>query len=224
MIRAFFLSIRQLGDPAILRVLAASIVVTLTLFALLGVGLWFAVQGLSDDWLGFRSGVLSGLVAVTATVLGGWLLFVVVAIGVLQMFADRIVAAVEARHYPAALATARPIGPGRAALMGLRSAVRAVVANLLALPVYVILLFTGIGPAIAFFLVNAWVLGSDLGDMVAVRHRRGAAIRDWRKANRSTTFALGLVEAGLFVVPVVNILAPVIGAAMATHLYHEGSA
>ena len=221
MIRAFFLSIGQFGDPAILRVLAASIAITLAIFALLGVGMWFVVQGLSDAWLGFRSGALSGLVAVVAAVLCGWVLFVVVAIAVLQSFADRIVAAVEARHYPAALATARPMGPGHAALMGLRSAARALVANLIALPVYLVLLVTGIGPAIAFFVVNGWVLGRDLGDMVAARHLRGTAIRDWRKANRSHLFALGLVETGLFVVPVVNILAPVIGAAMATHLFHE---
>lgn len=220
MIRAFLLSIGQLGDPAILRVLAASIAITLAIFALLGIGVWFAVQGLSDDWLGFRSGLLSGLVAVAAAILGGWLLFVVVAIAVLQSFADRIVAAVEARHYPAALVTARPVGHARAMLMGLRSAARALVANLIALPVYVGLLVTGIGPAIAFFLVNGWVLGRDLGDMVAARHLGRAAIRDWRKANRSRLFALGLVETGLFVVPVANILAPVISAAMATHLFH----
>lgn len=224
MIRAFFLAIGQLGDPAILRVLAASIALTLALFALLGVGLWFAVQGLSDDWLGFHDGALSGLVAVVAAVLAGWLLFVVVAIGVLQMFADRIVAAVEARHYPAALATARPVGQGRAALMGLRSAGRALVANIVALPVYLVLLVTGIGPAIAFLLVNGWVLGRDLGDMVAARHLRRAGMRDWRRANRGRLFALGLVEAGLFVVPVANILAPVIGAAMATHLFHGDKA
>ena len=223
-IRAFFLSIGQLGDAAILRVLAASFAITLAVFGLLGVGLWFVVQGLSDDWMGFHDGALSGLVAIVAAVLAGWLLFVVVAIGVLQLFADRVIAAVEARHYPAALATARPVGQGRAALMGLRSAARALVANLLALPAYLLLLVTGVGPAIAFFLVNGWVLGRDLGAMVAARHLRGAAMRDWRKANRGRWFALGLVEAGLFVVPVVNLLAPVIGAAMATHLFHEGRA
>ena len=219
-IRAFFLSIGQLGDPAILRILAGSIAITIGLFALLGVGTWFAIQGLSDDWFGSHSGALSGFVALGAAILGGWLLFVVVAIAVVQLFADRIVAAVEARHYPAALATARPVGPGRAALMGLRSAGRALLANLLALPVYILLLFTGIGPAIAFFVVNGWVIGRDLGDMVAARHLPRGATRPWRKANRSRLFALGLVETGLFVVPVVNILAPVIGAAMATHLFH----
>ncbi|WP_375394166.1 EI24 domain-containing protein [uncultured Sphingomonas sp.] len=224
MIRAFALSIGQLGDPATLRVLAGSIAITCAVFGLIGVGIWFGVQGLSDDWLGFRSGALSGLVAVAVVVLGGWLLFVVVAIAVLQMFADRIVAAVEARHYPAARATAHGVGPGRAALMGLRSAARALLANLVALPVYIVLLFTGIGPAIAFFLVNAWVIGRDLGDMVAARYLRHAAMRGWRKANRSRLFVLGLVETGLFVVPLVNILAPVIGAAMATHLFHEDRA
>ena len=220
MIRAFLLSIRQLGDPAILRVLAGSIAITLAVFALLGVGVWFGAQDASDDWLGFRSGALSGLIAVAAAVLGGWLLFRVVAIAVLQLFADRIVAAVEARYYPTALASARPVGQGRAALMGVRSAGRAILVNLLALPVYLLLLVTGVGPAIAFFVVNGWLLGRDLGEMIAARHLRGAPVRDWRKANRSRLFVLGLVETGLFVVPVANILAPVIGAAMATHLFH----
>ena len=142
------------------------------------------------------------------------------AIAVLQLFADRIVAAVEARHYPAALASARPVGQGRAALLGVRSAGRAILVNLLALPVYLLLLVTGVGPAIAFFVVNGWLLGRDLGEMVAARHLRGAAVRDWRTANRSRLFVLGLAETGLFVVPVANILAPVIGAAMATHLFH----
>lgn len=105
--------------------------------------------------------------------------------------------------------------------MGLGSAARFFLVNLVMLPVYVALLVTGVGTAAAFFLVNAWLLGRDLSDMVASRHLFPAAMRDWRKANAGKRFLLGLAGTGLFVVPVLNLLAPVLGAAMATHLFHR---
>ena len=106
--------------------------------------------------------------------------------------------------------------------MALASAVRALGINLVMTPVYLALLFTAIGPAIAFFLVNGWLLGRDLGDMVASRHMDDATMRGWRKATRGQRFVLGLAVAGLFVVPLANLFAPILGAAMATHLFHGG--
>ncbi len=221
MISGFFLSIGQLGDRAFVAVFAKSMAVTLLLFAVLGVGVWYGTAAGVAQWLGADASGLSAVFALFVTVLALWLLFRAVAIGVIGIFADEIVAAVEAKHYPAALASARPVGVGRSIMMGLRSAARVVLVNLVMLPVYVALLVTGVGTAAAFFLVNGWLLGRDLGDMVAARHLDGAAMRDWRKATAARRFALGLATTGLFVVPVLNLLAPVIGAAMATHLFHR---
>ena len=145
-----------------------------------------------------------------------------VAIAVIGLFGDAIVAAVEARHYPAAHAVAREVGFVRSGRMALASAARALGINLAMTPVYLALLFTAIGPAIAFFLVNGWLLGRDLGDMVASRHMDDATMRGWRKATRGQRFVLGLAVAGLFVVPLANLFAPILGAAMATHLFHGG--
>lgn len=220
MIAAFFLSVAQLADRAFLVVLAKSLALTIALFAVLGVGVWYGVAAATTAWFGAGIGGLAAAFAIFVTVLALWLLFRVVAIAVIGMFADEIVAAVEARHYPAALASARPAGIGTGIAMGLRSGARVIVVNLLLLPVYITLLVTGIGTAAAFFLVNGWLLGRDLGDMVAVRHLAPAAMRDWRKATAGRRFALGLAATALFVVPVVNLLAPLLGAAMATHLFH----
>ena len=220
MIRALFLSVGQLGDRAFVAVFAKSMAVTLAVFALLGVGAWYGADAASSQWLGHRSGSLSAVIALFVTILALWLMFRAVGIAVIGMFADEIVAAVEARYYPQALASARPIGVARNIGIGVRSAGRVILVNLLMLPIYLALLVTGIGTAVAFFLVNGWLLGRDLGDMVAARHLRGAAIRDWRKATAGERFVLGLATTGLFVVPVVNLLAPLLGAAMATHLFH----
>lgn len=215
MIRAFFLSVAQLGDRRILVVLAQSLAMTLAIFGVLGVGVWWGTR----DLLG---GDVAGIVALAATVAALWLLFQAVAIGVMWPFVDRIVAAVEARHYPAALASARPVAVPRAALMGLASAARLILANLILLPAYLALLVTGVGTAVLFLAVNGWVLGRDLGDMVAARHLPRTAMRGWRKASGGWRFLLGVAVTALFVVPVLGLLAPVLGAAMATHLFHQG--
>lgn len=221
MLRALALSVGQLGDPAILRVAGKSLLVTLAIFAALGAGVYVALHAAFDAWVGtdYGSG-LAGAAAVVLLVLAAWLLFRVIAIAVLGVFGDDVVAAVEARHYPAAHAAARPAGLARSLRLGIGSAGRAVAVNLLMVPVYLALLFTAIGPAIAFFLVNAWLLGRDLGDMVASRHMDDATMRGWRKATRGRRFATGLAGTGLFVVPLVNLLAPILGAQLATHLFH----
>ena len=221
MIRAFLLSVRQLGDPAFVRVFAKSMALTIALFAGVGVALWFGIDAVTARWLGDGTrGGIAALVALFVTLLALWLSFRAVAIAVVGVFADQIVEAVEARHYPQALGDARPVGYGRNLTIGVRAAARVVLINLLMLPVYIVLLVTGIGTAIAFFLVNGWLLGRDLGDMVAVRHLDDAAMRGWRKATVPQRFVLGLAGTGLFVVPVLNLFAPLLGAAMATHLFH----
>lgn len=219
MFRALLLSLAQLGDPAIRRVLAKSLGVTLAIFAALGAVVWW---GLDVALAGWRyHGALAGVAASVAAVLALWLLFRAVGVLVVGMLADEVVAAVERRHYPAALASARAIPLHRSMRMGIGSAARFLLVNLVMTPVYLALLVTGVGTAAAFFVVNAWLLGRDLSEMVASRHLAPAAMRDWRKANAARAFLLGLAGTGLFVVPVINLLAPVLGAAMATHLFHR---
>ncbi|MCC2975235.1 EI24 domain-containing protein [Sphingomonas sp. PL-96] len=223
MIRALFLSIAQLGDRRILAVLVKSLVVTLLLFLALAACFALGARAMVRDGLHWGSGVgdLAAAAAVIATVGLAWLLFRAVAIAVTGIFADEVVAAVEARHYPAALASARPVPFARGVAMGLGSAGRVIAVNLLLSPLYLVLLATGVGTAIAFFLVNGWLLGRDLGDMVAARHLPAAAMRGWRSGTGGGRLLLGLAGTGLLMVPLVNFVAPVLGAAMATHWFHE---
>jgi CysZ protein len=220
MLRALALSLDQLTDPPILRVFVKSMLTTLFVFALLGVGTWWGTQAALAAWLDWHADGLAAAFALFVTILALWLLFRAVAIAVVGIFADEVVAAVEARHYPEALRTARPVPFARSLAMGLRSAGRVVLVNLVMLPVYIALLVTGVGTAAAFFVVNGWLLGRDLGDMVAARHMDAAAMRGWRATTKSGRFVLGLANTGLFVVPVLNIAASVLGAAMATHYFH----
>lgn len=225
MIRAFTLSLAQLGDPRIRAVLIKSILLTLALFAVAAALAGWLVTGTNPCGLGpldYDCTIGGGSGAALALLLGLaalWFLFPAVAIGVLGLFSDEVVDAVEDRHYPDASAAARRPTTAEGLSLGLRSAGRLVLWNLAAIPFYILLLVTGIGPFLLFFAINAVALGRDLGEMVAVRRHRGAELKAWLAATRGRRAALGLVVTFLFLIPFANLLAPVVGAAMAAHLF-----
>lgn len=214
---AFARALGQLGDRTVLAVLMKSVGVTLAIFAAAGVALWQAMRRLVDH-VAAGYGELGGMIGIVLAVIGGWLLFRVVALFVLQFFADEVVRAVEARDYPLEAANARKLSRGEEARSALAGLTRSILVNLAALPVALLLLVTGVGTALLFWAVNAWLLGRELTDMVWLRHRpsRDAA----SPLGRLTRFALGGIVAAMLLVPFVNLLAPVLGAAAATHLVH----
>lgn len=227
MLSAFALALGQLGDPRVLRILAKSMAVTLAIFIVAGAASWWGIDrllqfaGVGDASFAGAEGV-RGLAALIAVILGGWLLWRVVALAVLQFFADEVVEAVEDRHYPQARALARKLGWREELGNGLRGGGRAILFNLLAAPVALTLLVTGIGTAALFWAVNAVLIGRELADMVWLRHRHLPDAP--APIGRFERLMLGGIVTGLLIVPFANLLAPVIGAAMATHLVHRKGA
>lgn len=216
---SLFRALGQLGDPAVLRVLVKSVAVTLLVFVVAGAAGWLALDRLLDSYRVPYAGEAGPLIAFVLTVLGAWLLFRFVALAVLQFFADEIVKAVEQRHYPAQAAQARDLPFREELANSLRGLARAVLVNLVALPFAIALLVTGLGTAILFWAVNAWLLGRELQDMVWLRHAHAAGTPPPMSGGQR--FFLGGAIAALLLVPFANLLAPVIGAASATHLIHR---
>jgi uncharacterized protein involved in cysteine biosynthesis len=206
----------QLGDRAVIAVVVKSVALTLAVFVALGAGLVVALVEAARlaGWASIQGAVMV-FGALLAAVLG-WLLFRLVAVAVLQFFADEVVAAVEARHYPALAATARPLPFQRDLANSLTSLVRVLGYNLLALPVVGALLFTAVGSALVFLLVNAVLLGRELTDMAWLRHCAGDARGNPVPAGERAL--LGAAIAGLLLVPFANVLAPLLGAAAGAHL------
>jgi uncharacterized protein involved in cysteine biosynthesis len=219
--RALSLALAQLRDRAILGVLIKSLLVTLVITIAMGFGLvWLGQMGLAQLHWGEDTGTLVGVAMTLAVIAGSWLLFRAIAMPVINFFSDEIVLAVEARHYPEALANAQPMTVATGVRLGLASVARLLLFNLIALPFYAFLLFTAVGPIFLFFAINAVLLGRDLGDMVSVRHTDKAARAAWLAQTRTDRFFLGLIVSGIFLLPFVNLLAPVLGAAAMTHLFH----
>jgi len=212
------MAVAQLGDPAIVRVIVKSVVITLLIVAGAGGVIMFALYNWLISLGVAYSAELGAIGAVLLTLIASWLLFRVIALVVLQFFADEIIAAVEAQHYPQHSATVRKI-PFREELgHALRGGMRALGINLLALPLALVLLITGVGTALLFWAVNGWLLGRELQDMVWLRHR--ANPDEPLPLGGSQRFMLGGAVAGIMFVPFLNLLAPVIGAAAATHMVH----
>lgn len=213
------LAFGQLGDPAILRVIVKSIAITLLIIAGAGGVLLYSLYNWLISFDFAYSAELSALGAIALTILVGWLLFRIVALIVLQFFAEEVVSAVEAKYYPDHAANIRKVPLREEIGQAMRGGLRALGINLVALPFALILLITGIGTALLFWLVNGWLLGRELQDMVWLRHRKDA--REVPPLSGMQRFMLGGAVAAIMFVPFLNLLAPVIGAASATHMVHR---
>jgi CysZ protein len=215
MIRALMLSFKSLSDPRVGALLAKVVILTILVFGMLGVGLWYAL-GASFNYFGWSDdGSLSALASFAILLLSGVLLFRVVAVAITWIFADDIIDAVEDRHYPQHAELGKRPGLASGATMAMRSVARVIGYNLLALPVYLLLLITGVGTAVVFLLVNALLLGRDLEDMLIARHGRAHGT-----ISKLPRLMLGLLGTAAMLIPFVNLLVPVIVTAMAVHLVH----
>ena len=218
---SLLLAIGQLADRRVLAILLKSLAATLVLFVIAALAGWYALDwGLARAGLGHAAftgaGEIRGAASLLLAIAGLWLTWRIVAMAVIQFFADEVVEAVEKRHYPAAAARSREVTWSRQLKVGIRATARALALNLVALPFAVLLLVTGVGTVLLFWLVNALLLGRELQEMVALRHREGAS-----STGRAERFLLGGAIAALLLIPLVNFLAPVLGAAAATHLFHR---
>jgi uncharacterized protein involved in cysteine biosynthesis len=218
MIQALQLSFQSLSDRRVAMLLIKVVLCTFASFLLLGVGMWFALDWLFA-WLNIRDGAyLSAFLSPAIIPISAFLLFRVVAITITWIFADDIIDAVEDRYYPQKAAFGKRPGVGAGVHMAVRSIARVVGYNLLALPLYIVLLVTGVGTAIAFMLLNAVLLGKDLEDMLIARH--GASQGSIQKLPR---LLLGFIGTIGMLIPFFNLLVPVLATAMAVHVVHSGN-
>jgi uncharacterized protein involved in cysteine biosynthesis len=227
-IQSLIKAIGQLTDRNILIVLAKSLGLTLLILAVLGGGVGFGIYWVLDK-LGMMEaiGAEAGGIAITVIMLfAGWFLFRIVALAVLQFFADDVVAAVEGMHYRE---HGQALPFAQDAKNSLKGMGRTILFNLLAMPVAFFLLFTAIGPGIVFVLVNAVLLGRELTDMCWLRlcSAPQADIMPHTDIAHGNTpvsgferVMLGAAVTGIMLIPLVNLLGPIIGAAAGTHLVH----
>ena len=213
MFSAISKTLGQMNDPAIRRVIGK----TLGL-AILGYVLFVVLVYLLIDWLSGLSGWLEYLArfgGVAFSLVVAWFTFPAVAAAVAGIFADDVIDAVEARHYPH-LPAATPVPVLSAVLDGVKLAAIALIANLLTLP----LLIPPFTPL--YFLVSwgvsGWLLGREYFEMVAFRRMDRTVAHELRRRHNRTFTIAGVMIAVCLTIPFVNLLAPVLGAAFMVHV------
>lgn len=219
MFSAFALAIRQLPEPEMRRPLFLSILWSLATLVVLWILVgWAVAHGLAGmAWAQWLAAAL-GTVAVPFL---SWILFPSVVFLVLGFFSDAIILAVEQRYYPYL-----PPAPGTpmltALLAGLKLMLVGIVVNLVAL----VLIYwwaawiPGLN-AIVFGLVNGFLVGRQYFETVAYR-RLGSAEANfiWRD-HRMEFILAGAAVAALSLVPVVNLVAPMVATAATVHLFER---
>lgn len=225
MINDILKALAQVFDARFFSVLIKSLALTILLLAALIVGAVYLLGYLPDiDFtVPFTSYQVTFLDEVAATasvglvlILSAFLMFPVAAIFI-GLFLDEIADAVEARHYPH-LPEPRRQGIGEALWQGLEFAVVLVLANAAALIIY--LVSTVLAPFI-FWIVNGYLLGREYAEIVAMRRMDAAAAKAFRRRHLVSIWAAGTLMAVPLSIPIVNLIAPLIGVAAFVHLFHR---
>lgn len=222
-LNAFLKAIGQLSDRRFVGVLGLGVSLTLALLAAfyaafaLAIG-WMLPDSFSLPWIGEITWVDNALTfaGIPLMLILSIFLMVPVSSAFMGIFLDRVANAVEDKHY-AGLPPARGLSIGEALADVAKFLGVLTLVNLVALILY--LIFAPLAPLL-FWAVNGVLLGREYGQMVALRRENAAGAAAFRKRNRPTLFAAGVLMAVPLTIPVVNLLVPILGAATFTHLYH----
>jgi len=212
MLQAALRAIRDTFSPELRKVLWKSLGLTLALFILVMTAVQIALSML----VGFPWPWLETIVAVAAGLgLFAGLFFLMAPVTAMfaGLYLDDIADLVERRDYPHAR-PGTPMPTVRAVLTGVRF-------GLIVLAVYLALLPTlllGIG-ALAMVLANAYLLGREYFEMVAMRHMPADEARRLRKENAPRVLAAGFIPALLVVIPFVNIITPLFSTVYFVHIF-----
>lgn len=217
---AFFKALAQFSDPRFRNILLIGVTVTI---ALLAGCTWVLLLALPDtislpwfgqiDWL---SSLLSGFVLISMIGLSVFLMVPVASLFT-GLFLDRVMDAVEAKHY-AHLPPADKVNFKDTLIDSLKFFGLLIVVNVFALGIY--LLSTVLAPVV-FWVVNGILLGREYFQLVAMRRLGRKKANALRAQNRLLIWVAGFLMAVPLSVPLVNLFIPVLGVAVFTHIFHR---
>ena len=216
MLNAFF---RALGDPILpplRKVIALSLAIAIATFIVLWIVVALTLSHLPI--VGWRAvNWLIDIVGAVGVLFLSWLLFPPVVTMIMGLFLERVAAAVEAVHYPGR-------GPphqqsiSRAVWGGVRLMMLSLALNLLALPIYVLL--PGLN-MLVFLGLNGYLFGREYFELIALRRLDLRTVRQVRHCFAGQVFCGGAIITGMFALPFINLVAPVIATAFMLHVFER---
>lgn len=209
---SYFKGFAQLSDPKTRSVIWASVAWSVAIFAALYVVLYIVLKITTFIAIGPLE-MIFDFIAQAGVLVLTWLLFPAVVTAVGSLMLDRVVEAVEARHYPDL-----PMAPGQTLAEGILPALRflgvTVGLNLLCLP----LLLTPLFPFV-YYALNGYLISREYFELVALRRVSAPDANVLRARWKMSLFAAGVGFAFMLTVPILNVIAPVIATAITVHLF-----
>ncbi|HEV2566209.1 MAG TPA: sulfate transporter family protein [Microvirga sp.] len=220
LLQSVFTAIREVFSPALRRILWKSIGLTVALLVLV----WLGLTKLFDIFLTNHDlSAAYPIIDSFAFFLAGFGLFVAliyllpaISAIVAGYFLDDVAEVVERKDYPAD-PPGQALPFGKSLLYGLRFAGLSLLVNLGALLLFFI---PGINIGV-FFITNAYLLGREYFELAAGRFWPAEDVTRLRAEHRGKVLAAGAVVAALVLVPVVNLITPIFGAALMVHLHKK---
>ncbi|MCF8479180.1 MAG: EI24 domain-containing protein [Rhodospirillum sp.] len=202
----------QLGDPRIRKVLLLSLGLTLLGYLALVAGLSFLATLIKATDIGWLDNTIDWL-AGTAVVFVALLFFPALVTLISSLFLEEVADAVDIRHYPA-LPPPRRIPLLETLLSSVKFTLVVVFLNIVVLPLYLI---PGLG-LFLFYGLNGYLLSREYLELVAHRRMAPREARALRSRYQASLWLLGAATAFLTTIPILNLLAPIVGTAAMVHL------
>lgn len=206
-----------LREPFAWAVMLLGLVGSLLLFAAIAGLVWWLAG--SMEWT--RSGWLAGSrwdewllggMGTLVVIIIGWFTFPLVVTSVAGMFLEPLADRIERRHYPQA-PVPRHLSVAEQIRSSLRVLLRALGWNLLALPFYLVPVLN----VAVYAGLNAFLLSREYFQVVAVRHVTLEETRAIYRNHRGRMIRGGLMLALIFVIPGLNLFAPLLATAWMVH-------
>ncbi|CAA7614090.1 conserved membrane hypothetical protein [Candidatus Terasakiella magnetica] len=218
MLSALFKAFAQLSDLRLRRVLKIGILAALGCWAALAFTASLVVRHtrfFDAGWADAGTSAVLGLVALLLPML----FFSALATFVMSFMLDGVAEVVEAEHYPG-LPPARIIAWPEMLVSSLRFLAVMALVTALAAPVYLALLFFGLG-ILLNYMVNGYLLGREYFELIAARRLDASQVRIMRHAHMGRLWLCGAVINLLFQIPLLNLAAPVLATSFMIHVFQS---
>ena len=206
----------QINDPTFLKVIIKGLAWSVFVFILLMAIVWYILSSTNLSGIVWVETIFDTLGWFTALIIAS-ILFPSIALTIITFLLEEIAISVENKHYPQ-LPAPRHQNLYELAITGFRLTLIAIILNLIALPLYLVLLFLPPLNIFVFIIVNAYLIGREYFELVALRRLTPKETRMLWKKNRGKLFIAGSIIAGFLSVPFVNWCIPVIAAAYMLHI------
>lgn len=211
-----FRSLKDLTLPGMVPVLLFSIIFSLVILtSMFGIAAWAlfnttVFSTLYMEWIADIFGMFFAFLIASA-------LFPPFMPFIISFFDERIASIVEKNHYPGAHPHETPFWPQLMHDSGF--VVKALLLNILCIPLY----FVPVINLFVYYLLNGYLLGKEFFIMVAVRHVSLAQAKELWRTKRTLLLSGGIIIAFFSTIPIINLIIPLCGIALMTHLFHHVS-